>query len=416
MERENWPNAERPPTLAASEDPQVDLSQEDQVCVACPLCGSSRTRLICSPDDLAGQRRYLTRFYRRRWRRQNTETAPDRSAFTQNYLTAIVGCAACGLLYRNPRPPQDAITQAYAMDRYDEAYLQAEFANQRAWARTKLPRFRERLLKHTVRRDTPRVLELGSFVGGFLAEGVSEGWEVLGVDPGRDVTSFCLAQGLPVVHGTLEEAALKPMSFDAVVIWNTFDQLPDPHRAFSSIVRLLTNGGLLVIRIPNGAFFSAAIALHAQLPAWLRVPLDVTMAWNNLLTFPYLYGYSTETLTGLAASYGFRRVACVPDTLMPTPGGHTKVWARMEERLCHWLCRAIWRAGWASDHFTAAPWLDLYFERACTDDEGAASEAGAGLGFVPVYVPTALRQSDLNSQGREEALYERVPLYAKPDL
>jgi hypothetical protein len=227
---------------------------------------------------------------------------------------------------------------------------------------------------------------------------------MLGVDPGHDVTAFCHDRGLPVVRGTVEAAALEPGSFDAIVIWNTFDQLPDPHPTLAETVRLLTNGGLLVIRIPNGLFYSRATALRSQLPAWLRPPVTVTMAWNNLLTFPYLYGYSAHALSVLTASYGYRRVTCVPDTLMSAPAGHTKIWARVEERLCHSMCRMSWGAGWTSDRFATAPWLDMYFERACTDEEeGKERSREASLGFVPVYAPTTFGHSQLDSQGMKEA-------------
>lgn len=404
MDLEHIPNADWRHAVAESEDHHPDLQRHDKVCIACPVCGSSRARPVCPARDLAEQRRCLAQFYRRRWRRHNPATAPDRMSFTQDYLTNIVSCLNCELLYRNPRPPQEAIVRAYAGDRYDQAYLEAEFAAQRIWARRKLPLLRQRLTKQPGRSDAPRVLEIGSFVGGFLAEGASQGWSMVGVDPGHDVSAFCRARGLPVVRGTVEEAGLQPGSFDAIVIWNTFDQLPDPHPTLAETVRLLTNGGLLVIRIPNGLCFSLATALRSQLPAWLRPPLTLAMAWNNLLGFPYLYGYSAHTLSVLTASYGYRRIACVPDTLMPAPAGHTKQWARMEERLCHSLCRMSWGAGWASDRFATAPWLDLYFERACTDEEeGTARTRGARLGFVPVYVPTAFGQSQLDSQGMKEA-------------
>jgi SAM-dependent methyltransferase len=98
------------------------------------------------------------------------------------------------------------------------------------------------------------VLEVGSFAGGFLLEGQEQGWDMVGVDPGRDVAAFCRARGLPIFEGTLEETRFMPGSFDAVVVWNTFDQMPDPRPVLERAVLLLRNGGILVLRVPNGAF------------------------------------------------------------------------------------------------------------------------------------------------------------------
>jgi SAM-dependent methyltransferase len=332
-------------------------------------------------------------FYRRRWRAHNAETAADRLSFTQDYTTDIVRCADCGLVYRNPRPRTDAITQAYRRDRYDDAYLRSEFANQRAWARRKLPELARHLRPLPGRR--PRVLEVGSFVGGLLAEGRERGWEMFGVDPGDEVTAFCRAKGLPVFHGTLEQADLQRDSFDAVVVWNTFDQLPDPHPTLEAAVRLLRDGGTLAIRIPNGACFSWAMGMLPHLARGLRAGLYTALAWNNLLTFPYVYGYTREAITALAAAYGFRRRACLPDTLMPPPRDHVKRWARLEARGYAWLFRAGWQAA-ASERFACAPWLNLYFERAAAEHPPVPAAADSGLGLIPVYAPLALRQTGLD--------------------
>ena len=87
----------------------LDLEQQPRVLVGCRLCGSKRSRLVCSAQDIAAQQRFLESFYRSRWSQQDESTATDRLTFTQDYATAIVACENCGLLYRNPRPPSQAV-------------------------------------------------------------------------------------------------------------------------------------------------------------------------------------------------------------------------------------------------------------------------------------------------------------------
>ena len=103
---------------------EVDLEEQPRVHVGCGLCGSRRSRLVCSPEDIVVQQRFLEHFYRSRWSQHNAATATDRVNFTQDYATSIVACMDCGLLYRNPRPRAEAVTQAYETEDYDEAYLQ----------------------------------------------------------------------------------------------------------------------------------------------------------------------------------------------------------------------------------------------------------------------------------------------------
>jgi SAM-dependent methyltransferase len=387
----------------------LDLEQQPRVRVGCRLCGSNQSRLVCSAQDIAAQQRFLQSFYRSRWSQQDEATATDRLTFTQDYATAIVACEDCGLLYRNPRPPSRAVTRAYETEQYDDDYLCAEHETQRAWARTKLPLL-AKYLSHSVKRSQrPRILEVGSFVGGFLLEGQQQGWDMIGVDPGRDVAAFCRQRGLPIFEGTLGEARFTPGSFDAVVVWNTFDQLPDPRTLLDEATPLLRNGGLLVLRVPNGACFDWMIRWHARVPRMLRRALDVAMACNNLLTFPYLYGYSANHLERLTEPFGFRLAACVPDQVVSTPEGHLTWWALAEERAVKALFRAIaalWRDD-TSGRYRSSPWLDCIFERACVDERPATE---IGLGVVPVYSPLVFKDTGLNARGiggiGKEASYE----------
>lgn len=373
-----------------------DLKHQPQVCIRCRLCGSGRSRLVCSTEDITEQLKFLQHFYYTRWKEQSRATATDRLAFTQDYTTEIVVCTDCGLLYRNPRPRAEAVSRAYEMEHYDGAYLWAELEAQRAWARTKVPVLAKHL-KKLVKRTRPRILEIGSFVGGFLMEGRERGWDMFGVDPGRDVIAFCRGQRLPVFEGTVEDAKLSPASFDAVVVWNTFDQLPDPHVLLKHAVPLLRDGGLLVLRVPNGACFQYVMGLRALLPRVVRPLLDLGLACNNLLTFPYLHGYSAYQLETLTASYGFRLLDCVPDQLASPPFGQLTWWGSWEERGMKSLWRAI-ATVWEDDgsqQYRSAPWLDCYFERACAVENRVLTPK-IGLGVVPVYSPVVFEDTGID--------------------
>jgi len=320
--------------------------------------------LVCSSGEIFSQRRLLERFYRRRWLAQPSGTSEERWIFTQNYLTSIVACLECGLLYRNPRPSSDAITRAYRADRDDHADLRMEAAAQRRWVRSKA----EFLYGHLPARSrsAPRVLEIGGVMDGFLAQGQALGWDMLGLDPDR-AADLCRRQAGPASPGTLldADAGWPAESFDAVTIWNSFGQLSDPQPLLSSVVPLIRNGGILVIRIPNGACFEWAMALRAKLPKPWRRPLDAALAWNNLLTFPYLYGYSPAGLTCLVSGLGLTLRACHADTLPSVPAAHLKWWAGFEERMVKGWCRTacVISRQPADGDFHLAPWLDVYFER-----------------------------------------------------
>jgi hypothetical protein len=80
------------------------------------------------------------------------------------------------------------------------------------------------------------------------------------------------------------------------------------------------------------------------------------LAWNNLLAFPYLCGYSMETLSHLLKPFAFVPVMAAGDTLTRLADHGTKRWAALEECVLKVAWRAVSRRQPAR-----APWLDLYY-------------------------------------------------------
>ena len=87
------------------------------------------------------------------------------------------------------------------------------------------------------------------------------------------------------------------------------------------------------------------------------------LAWNNLLGFPYLYGYTGHTLDRLMGEYGMQRLRVYPDTLMPIAGPHHARWAVIEEGLSKGLCRALTLPGQVAGkgQLRFSPWNDHYY-------------------------------------------------------
>src|SRR3954447_17416929 len=91
--------------------------------VRCTVCGGGAFCLVATSDEIHAQQEWLRAFHLRRMRRaalaRGAERALfDRGKFTQDYATDVVRCRRCGLLMRNPRPPAERVTEAYAHDRY----------------------------------------------------------------------------------------------------------------------------------------------------------------------------------------------------------------------------------------------------------------------------------------------------------
>lgn len=172
--------------------------------VPCLICGSWQIDTVASAADIEAQQRLLQKFHQQRRRTHEGAGLADRVEFTQDYTTRVVQCRSCGFVFRTPRPSASAVKGAYVRDRYSDSHLHSEFLSQREWAEKKA----STLARWVQFQNVPVIVEVGSFVGGFLAAGKQRGWSRLGVDPGKEVTEFCRARELPVYCGTLADAPI----------------------------------------------------------------------------------------------------------------------------------------------------------------------------------------------------------------
>ena len=139
---------------------------------------------------------------------------------------------------------------------------------------------------------------------------------------------------------------------DAVALWNCFDQLPDPRRAATAARRSLGPGGVIAVRVPNGAFYAALRPL-ARGP--LAPAVRALLAHNNLLTFPYRHGFTPGSLRRLFGDCGFEVVRTHGDVLVPIADEWTRRWAAAEERALKRVLRLLARA-----RIDLAPWIEYY--------------------------------------------------------
>ena len=203
-----------------------------------------------------------------------------------------------------PRPATfpEASELAYATDAYHPRWLESAYREFRAAFRERMPG-----LVEWVGRDA-RVLEVGSFVGGFLAAGREHGWRCEGVDVGTCVVDFARVRGLEVTKGTLGDARFPSRSFDAVFVWSCFDQLSEPWVELAEIRRVLRPGGRLLVRVPNGDFVRWMQIVGRAAPRLLGDGVGRILALTGLAAFPYQVGYTPSSLGRILQNSGFSSI------------------------------------------------------------------------------------------------------------
>jgi SAM-dependent methyltransferase len=158
-------------------------------------------------------------------------------------LSDIARCPACGHMQLERMPSGAELEGAYA-DAASEDYVEEE-AGQRATARAVL----ERVERHVGRG---RLVDLGCWVGFLPAEARDRGWQVMGVEPSTFASAYARERlGLDVRTGDLLREPLPPGAFDAVVLGDVIEHLPDPSAALQRVADLLAAGGVVALMLPD---------------------------------------------------------------------------------------------------------------------------------------------------------------------
>lgn len=319
----------------------------------CVVCGHADSVLIADSDDIRREVEWLWEYHEKRLKPEiPTPRLLDRVAFSEPPPFRLVRCTECGLLYRNPVERAHELTEMYARNTAEPDVL-------RALHDTQLPALRAQARElHRVLGRGGSGLEVGSYVGAFLAAAREEELQVEGLDINADVNAFTRSLGFTVHDGDLTTFA-PDRTFDAVAIWNTFDQLADPRGAVHAARALLRPGGVLAVRVPNGAFYTALRPALADGDGVRRAAAVALLAQNNLLTFPYRWGFSPNALTKLLEQSGLSVSRVRGDVLVPTADEWTRAWARVEEAVIKRLITSALALG----EDERAPWFEVYANR-----------------------------------------------------
>jgi SAM-dependent methyltransferase len=315
----------------------------------CAVCGGANARELASSEQVHAEVEALWAFHLARLRPHTPpEQLMDRVAFSQHAPLRLVRCRDCGLVYRNPVERATELSEAYTDSSPTTERMQALHDTQRASYATQA----KRLADTFGRRGSG--IEVGSYVGAFLAAARDRGWRFAGVDVNACANAFTRSLGFQVHDGALESLD-DAHRVDVVAIWNCLDQLPDPVATLRAARNRLAPGGMLALRVPNGACYAA---LRPLLTTSLAPVARQWLAQNNLLGFPYRFGFTPSSLDRALSRLGFRVERVVGDVLVPIGDKWTRRWARVEERLVKRLGAVMARAP-VRDR-VLAPWIELY--------------------------------------------------------
>jgi len=310
----------------------------------CPICDGKEASEVADRASILEEFERVWSFHSRRFRHPvPPKYLTDRVVFSQPPAFSLLSCTGCSHVYRNPRESAETVRRAYAEPLPSETVYEALFENQRRAYRGQIRRLR----KFAGRINNG--LEVGSYMGGFLAAARDAGMSFVGIDVNASAKDFGSRQGLRITTGELEDIPVTE-SYDAIAIWSTFEQLPDVRAAARAARGLLKAGGVLALRVPNVEFYTRwRRRLDGVIAPWA----ERMLAHNNLLGFPYREGFTQRSLERLLADARLRIEQVHGDTLVPVADRWTRAAGAIDEHATKLIQRTI-QHGWR------APWIEIY--------------------------------------------------------
>ncbi len=197
----------------------------------------------------------------------------------------IVRCRGCGLVYVNPRLTPAALAALYEGQAISPAayYVRTERQDELSFAR------RLELIERF--RPPGTLLDLGCGPGTFSAVAQARGWHPVGLDINPQSVARCAERGVEAICDVFPSPALAMRRFDAVVMNDFLEHMPDPAAALEAARGMLAPGGVLFLTTPDIGSLMARLT---------------RARWLHLKPNEHLVYFDRRTIDLLLTRAGFR--------------------------------------------------------------------------------------------------------------
>ncbi len=214
----------------------------------------------------------------------------------------IVQCNVCELVYVNPRLTIEAVNDLYNEDYFtgkgfDES-VQYKNEFEENIEKTTLMDWDAATIKELLTKENPlnenfKLLDIGCGMGLFLYKARKLGFDVEGLELSQYASEFARSKGLDVKNETIDSADLGTEKYDAIVMKEVIEHLPDPMKSLEKIFNSLKKGGLLFLT--TGNYDCPERKLRGK-------------DWFYFMPEGHLFVFSNKTMDNYLNKVGFRNV------------------------------------------------------------------------------------------------------------
>ena len=214
----------------------------------------------------------------------------------------IVQCNVCEMVYINPRLSPQAISDLYHEDYFHgkgfDKSIEYKEEFERLSKQTELSDWDVAAIKELLKTETsdskPNLLDIGCGMGLFLWKAKNAGFNVEGIELSSYAADFVESLDIKIIGKSIYDTTLKEESYDAIVMKEVIEHLPNPRLALEKIYKALKKGGLLFMT--TGNYGSPERKLKGK-------------NWFYFMPEGHIYIFSNRTMKKYLSEIGFSNVS-----------------------------------------------------------------------------------------------------------
>jgi 2-polyprenyl-3-methyl-5-hydroxy-6-metoxy-1,4-benzoquinol methylase len=162
----------------------------------------------------------------------------------------LVRCARCGFGQPAALPTLVRYFDRMYDQRWDEAWVVHEFE---ADYKDLIFHSILRELERRVQSKSRRLLDVGAHAGRFLHLARAAGWDAEGIELNPRTAAYAAARtGAVVHHINAQSLATSGRNYDAVVLTDVLEHIPQPVQLLTTLASLTAVGGVVAVKVPCG--------------------------------------------------------------------------------------------------------------------------------------------------------------------
>lgn len=203
----------------------------------------------------------------------------------------IVRCAACDLLFTNPRPEAEQASYFYQSENYiSHSNTQKGFINKLYHAIRKITLKQKTNLIQGEQKGTKNLLDIGCGNGHFLHACQQDGWNTFGMELDPETAARAAALTGQSIFPNLQAIPEEPQ-FELISLWHVLEHVYEIDAYFEFFKKRINPGGKLLLALPNSKSFDADY--FKEFWAAYDVPR-------------HIYHFNPETIQSIAKKHGFK--------------------------------------------------------------------------------------------------------------